>query len=107
MPRKNPTKQSYMSKMSTKLLGVDKFKDTFKMPFAKGMASLPSHIGMIATIVLVTVVALYAITIITLFTQTRKATTTAAVFEKFFKDEDTFGAEQNLNIAVGLSGVAG
>ena len=63
MPRKKPTKQSLKSKMSTKLLGVDKFKDTFQMQFAKEMASLPSYIGMIATIVLFTLVGGYSITI--------------------------------------------
>ena len=76
------------------------------MPFAKGMASLPSRIGMIATIVLIVVVGGYAITMLTLFTQSRKATTTAAVFEQFYKDDEIFGANQNLSIAVGLDGVA-
>ena len=74
------------------------------MPFAKGMASLPSRIGMIATIVLIVVVGGYAITMLTLFTQSRKATTTAAVFEQFYKDDEIFGSKQNLSIAVGLVG---
>ena len=77
------------------------------MPFAKGMASLPSKIGMIATIVLVTLVTLYAITILSLFTQSRKAITTSVVFEQFFKDDEIFGAAQNLSIAVGIEGVPG
>ena len=74
------------------------------MPFAKGMVSLPSHIGMIATIVLIVVVGGYAITILSLFSQSRKATTTAAVFEQFYKDDEIFGAGQGLGIAVGLDG---
>ena len=74
------------------------------MQFAKGMASLPSYIGMIATIVLFTLVGGYSITIFSLFSEDKKGTTTSAVFEQFYGDDETFGAEQGLSIAVGLVG---
>ena len=99
-----PTKETLWSKVSTKLLEVDKFPDTFQMPFAKGMASLPSRIGVIATIVLLTVVGGYSITIFSLFSEERKGTTISAVFEQAFGYDEIFGAEQDLNIAVGLDG---
>ena len=77
------------------------------MPFAKGIVSLPSRIGMIFTILLVAVVGVFALATISLFSSSRKATTTAAVFEQFYEYDEIFRAEQGLGIAVGLDGADG
>ena len=65
-----------------------------------------SSTGAIATFLLVAVVGSFSITTFSLFDSSRKYTTTAAVFEQAFGYDEIFGAEQDLNIAVGLDGVA-
>ena len=40
------------------------------------------------------------------FFKARKSTTITSIFQQFYSDEETFGTEQSLSIAVGLDGVA-
>ena len=104
MSSTQPTKETLWSKVSTKLLEVDKFPDTFQMPFAKGMVSLSSCTGIIATFLLVAAVGAFTFTTFSFVAFAGKSSTTDAVKEQAFKEDEIFGDEQGLNIAVGLSG---
>ena len=104
MPRKKQTKKTFGSKVKSTLIKVDKFPDTLQMQFRKGMTSLHSHTGGMLSFVQIVVVAIFSVTTFSMFAGSRKSTTTAAVFDQAFGAEDFFGAEQDLNIAVGIDG---
>ena len=74
------------------------------MQFRKGMTSLHSHTGGMLSFVQIVVVAIFSVTTFSMFVGSRKSTTTAAVFEQKIELDEIFGAEQDLNIAVGLDG---
>ena len=65
---------------------------------------MDSRTGNIFTFLLVAMVVVFSITTFSMFAGSRKSTTTAAVFEQAFGYDEIFGAEQDLNIAVGLDG---
>ena len=104
MPRKKQSKKTFGSKVKSTLLEVDNFPHTLEMQFRKGMASLRSPTGRILTYLYLAVVTAFSITTFSLFASSRKSTTTAAVFEQKIELDEIFGAEQDLNIAVGLDG---
>ena len=75
------------------------------MPFAKGMVSLSSCTGMIFTFLLVAAVGAFTFTTFSFVAFAGKSSTTDAIKEQAFEEDEIFGDEQGLGIAVGLSGV--
>lgn len=86
----------------TKLQSYDQFGQTFSMLIDDSRSALPSRVGAICSLVLLVVMIVFTGYKIDILTSKRKIDIIQAVKEFHFDDSHVFGAEQGLNIAVGL-----
>lgn len=85
-----------------KLLAQDKFGQSFSLNVDKGVQTLPSKMGTACSILLLMILAAYTGYKIDILGAKKSIDILSVVIENHFSGDYVFGAEQGLNLAIGI-----